>query len=125
MIKVIGSALIKNTEGKYLALKLKKEIVGNNYVPPGGKLEENETLRDCVIREVKEELNIDIDVKGIKGITEEKYDDGTWTFVLFDCVIIFGEPQITELDKISEIKWVELSEIKNSNSILWIDNNFR
>ncbi len=123
MIKVIGSALIKNTEGKYLALKLKKEIVGNNFVPPGGKLEENETLRECVIREVKEELNIDIEVKGIKGITEEKYDDGIWTFVLFDCEIISGEPQITEPEKISELKWVELSEIKHSNSILWVKDN--
>jgi len=123
MIKVIGSALIKNTEGKYLALKLKKEIVGNDFVPPGGKLEENETLRECVIREVKEELNIDIEVKRINGITEEKYDDGIWTFVLFDCVIIFGEPQIVETNKISELKWVELSEIKNSNSIHWVKSN--
>lgn len=123
MIKVIGSALIKNNEGKYLALKLKKEIVGNNFVPPGGKLEENETLRECVTREVKEELNIDIDAKGIKGVTEEKYEDGIWTFVLYDCVIASGEPQIVEPDKILEIKWVKLSEIKNSKSILWVNDN--
>ncbi len=123
MIKIIGSALIKNTEGKYLALKLKKEIVGNNYVPPGGKLEENETLRECVIREVKEELNIDIEVKEIKGITEEKYGDGIWTFILFDCEIISGEPRIVETNKISELKWVELSEIKNSSCILWVKDN--
>lgn len=121
MIKIIGSALIKNNEGKYLALKLKKQIVGSYFVPPGGKLEENETLRECITREVKEELGIDIDVKGIMGITEEKYEDGIWTFVLFDCVISKGEPQIIEPDKISEIKWVELSEIKNSDSILWIN----
>lgn len=120
MIKIIGSALIKNDGNKYLALRLNKEIVGNSFVPPGGKLEDNETLRECVVREVKEELNIDIEVGGIVAVTEEKYDDGYWTFVFFDASIKHGSTMIMETDKILKIKWVDISEIKNYHSIQWV-----
>lgn len=120
MIKVVGSALIKNEEGKYLAVKLNKEIIGGVFVPPGGKLEQNETIRECIIREVKEELNIDIEIKKLEAITEEEYADGHWVFIMYGASIISGTPQIMEPEKILEIKWVDLSEFKNSNSIRFL-----
>ncbi len=120
MIKVVGSAIIENEKGKVLAIRLNKEIVGGVFVPPGGKLENDETIRECVIREVKEELGIDIEITGIVGITEEKYDDGFWVFVLYGAKIIKGEPVIMEPSKILEIKWMDRDEFKNSNSIHWL-----
>lgn len=120
MIKIVGSALIKNSEGKYLAVRLDKEVVGGVFVPPGGKLEENESLRDCVIREVKEELDLEISIKGIVALTEEKYDDGYWTFVFYEASIVSGIPKIMEPSKIIEVKWVDISEMKNSESIRWL-----
>lgn len=120
MIKVVGSAIIRNNEGKILAIKLNKEIVGGVFVPPGGKLEPDETLRECIIREIKEELGIEIELTGIEGITEEKYDDGHWVFVLYGAKIISGVPEIKEPGKILEIKWIDISELKNSSFIKWI-----
>lgn len=51
------SALIMNQKGEFLLVNLKsfKEIY---HAIPGGGLEENETLKDAVYREIKEELNI-------------------------------------------------------------------
>jgi ADP-ribose pyrophosphatase YjhB (NUDIX family) len=120
MIKIVGSALIKNNEGKYLAVKLDKEVVGGVFVPPGGKLENDESLRDCVIREVKEELNIEITISGIVAVNEKNYEDGYWTFVLFDASIIEGIPTIMEPDKILETKWVDINDFENSSTIKWI-----
>ncbi len=120
MIKVVGSALIKNDEGKILAIRLNKEFVGGVFVPPGGKLEQDETVRECVIREVKEELDIDIEITGIEGIEEEKYEDGYWLFILYGARIISGTPEIKEPGKIIEIKWLDRSELKNSDSITWL-----
>jgi len=122
MIKVVGAALIQNEEGKYLAERLNKEIVGGVLVPPGGKLEENESVRECIIRELKEELNIDVEITKLEAITEEKYEDGYWIFVLYGAKIIGGTPTIMEQGKILEIKWVDISEIKNANSIKWVRN---
>lgn len=38
---------------------------------PGGIVEENETVQNAVIREVKEETGIDIDIIGFCGVSQE------------------------------------------------------
>lgn len=121
MIKVVGSAIIENDEGKVLAFRLNKEIVGGVFVPLGGKLEDNETIRECVIREVKEELGIDIEIAGINGITEEKYADGFWVSILYGAKILKGTPKIMEPEKILEIKWIDRDKFKNSDAIHWLN----
>lgn len=52
---------------KLLLVNSKKEILlanmNRNYQLPGGHLEENETLEECLFREVKEETGIEIEKK--------------------------------------------------------------
>jgi ADP-ribose pyrophosphatase YjhB (NUDIX family) len=103
-----------------LAVRLNKEVIGGVLVPPGGKLEADESVRECIIRELKEELNIDVEINKLEAITEEKYEDGYWVFILYGAKIIKGEPTIMEPDKILELRWVDISEVKNSNSIKWV-----
>lgn len=112
MIKVIAAALIKNEEGKVLGIHLNKERPEGVWVPPGGKLENGESLRECVIREVKEELDVNIEFVGLAAVTEEEYPDGLWTFILFYCKIINGEPKIMEPGKILGFKWMEMEDLK-------------
>ncbi len=42
------------------------------YVIPGGELEENETLEENVIRELKEEFSVDIKILGYLGVEEDE-----------------------------------------------------
>jgi 8-oxo-dGTP diphosphatase len=120
MIKIVVSAIIRNKENKVLAVKLAKEIVGGVWVPPGGKLEENETARECLIRELNEELDIEVELGEIVGITEEKYPDGEWVFILYDAEIIKGEPKCMEPGKILEVGYVEIEQIKKHELIKWV-----
>lgn len=120
MNKVVCSALIKNDEGKYLAIRLDKEVDGGVIIPAGGKLEPNETARECVVREVKEEVGLDVEVVKLAGIVEEEYEDGIWTFIVYECKIISGEPVNMEPNQIMEIVWVDLGSIKNGDKIMWV-----
>ena len=110
MIKVVVSAIIKNEEEKVLAVKLAKEIVGGVWVPPGGKLEEDETARDCLKREVREELGIEIEIVDLVGVSEEEYKDGYWVFLLYSAKIIKGIPKSQEKKKVLEIKYIKQEE---------------
>jgi 8-oxo-dGTP diphosphatase len=120
MIKVIASAIIKNTENKVLAVKLKKNIVGGAWVPPGGKLNKNETMRECVKRELKEELDVEIAIKRIAGISEEEYEDGYWVFVLYEAEIISGKLLNLEPKKISNFSYVNPKDLKKYENIQWV-----
>ncbi len=53
--------------------KNKNNKIKEYYALPGGHIEQNETKEECVIREVKEELSIDIKVLKYLGTVEKKH----------------------------------------------------
>ena len=58
----VAAAIIK-FDNKFLCLQRGQsqyDYVSFKYEFPGGKLEEDESEKDCLIREIKEELDIDI-----------------------------------------------------------------
>ena len=60
---------------------------------PGGKVEPNETFEHCLIRELHEELAIEISVgKQIEEITHA-YPEKTVRLRFFRCTLLSGEPQ--------------------------------
>jgi len=52
--------------------KRKKGIFQEYYAIPGGHIENNETDEECLKREIKEELNINIEIIDYLGIVEKK-----------------------------------------------------
>lgn len=66
--KVIASAIIKNNKGEILTITL-NDVNGKTInIPPGGRPEIGEPLRDCVVREVREEVNLEMkDIKLVGG----------------------------------------------------------
>jgi len=63
---------------------------------PGGKLEKNESELECIKREIKEEINIEIDV--LKKLPNSIYDYGTFEINLIPFIAnyISGEIKLTE-----------------------------
>jgi 8-oxo-dGTP diphosphatase len=103
-------------KNKYLICQRKK---GRRYELkwefPGGKLESNETIEDCLRRELKEELAIEI--HSIKRIHTEAayYEDGGLFNVAYCFVSIFyGEPQNIVFE---QIRWVTLDELKKMDML--------
>jgi len=82
---------------------------------PGGKLEENEIEIDCIKREIREELNIEIEI--LKRLSSSTYDYGTFKIRLIPYLAnyISGNIQLAEhrdyrlLDKseLLNLDWAE------------------
>lgn len=59
---------------------------------PGGKLEENEDPRDCLRREIKEELGVKIEVERIEDVVFHRYADRSVLLLFYNCKLISGNP---------------------------------
>jgi A/G-specific adenine glycosylase len=107
--KQIGVAVITDSQGNILIDRRKQEgLLGGLWEFPGGKIEPGESVEECVSREIKEELGIEIAV-GDRLITiEHAYTHFKVTLNVFNCKHLSGEPQPIECD---EVKWVTLDEI--------------
>lgn len=120
MEKRVSSRAIIIEDGKLLTMfrrKIKKDgSIKEYYVIPGGGLEEEETLEENVIRELKEEFNVDIEV--VKFLGTEEYDDTIANYFL--CKIVSGTPKLSgeELERMTsenyyEIRYIDLNDIDN------------
>ena len=107
--KRIGVAAIADAQGKILIDRRKQEgLLGGLWEFPGGKIEPGESAEDCVRREIKEELGIEIEV-GSRLITiDHAYTHFKVTLNVFNCTHLSGDPQPLESD---EVRWVTLNEI--------------
>ena len=55
-------------DGKILLIKRKDEPFAGAWALPGGFVEYNESTEDAIIREAKEETNLDIAIKTLLGV---------------------------------------------------------
>lgn len=82
---------------------------------PGGKIEENETAEECLIREIREELNIDIEITSGLSPKEHRYPDKVILLIPFICQCINGEILLKEH---SDYQWVNIQNLPNLN---WVE----
>ena len=83
--------------------------LGGLWEFPGGKVELDETLPQCLRREIKEELGIRIKVgKPITSI-DHAYTHFKITLYAFECEFVSGKPQALQ---VQDFKWVRMSELK-------------
>jgi A/G-specific adenine glycosylase len=106
--KVIGAAVIWR-DGKILIDRRKTGgAMGGLWEFPGGKVEPGETISDCILREIREELGITIAVGEPLITIEHAYDTFVVELHVHHCQHVEGEPQTIECD---EIRYVTVDEL--------------
>ena len=107
MINVVA-AIIKNEGGKILIAKRNlKKSQGGLWEFPGGKIEKDETREEAVIREIKEELTIDIKVDKYLAEKVFNYPDKDINLIAMECTQICGNVKLTEHE---DYKWIKIEE---------------
>ena len=107
--KLIGVAVIWNDVGQILIDRRRPEgLFGGLWEFPGGKIELGETAEDCIKREIREELGIDIEVGEHLITIDYTYSQLRVTLSVHHCRHLVGDPMPIECE---EIRWVSLDEI--------------
>ena len=71
IIKVTAGVIMKN--GKVLLCRRRTGLLAGKWEFPGGKVEDGEEASDCLVREIKEELSINIEDLRYIGRTDHHY----------------------------------------------------
>ncbi len=109
--KRIGVAAIWNQAGQILIDRRKSGgTMGGLWEFPGGKIEPGETVAECIEREIREELAIEIAVGEHLISIEHTYRTFHLTLTVHHCQHISGVPQPIESE---EIRWVNINDLGN------------
>lgn len=107
---IVTAAVIQRDGKVLLAKRPSKGLLGGMWEFPGGKIERNETLKDCLTREIQEELDAIISVGEPLGIYKHAYTHFRITLHAFFCELTEGEPKPIEA---AELAWVHPSDLQH------------
>jgi mutator protein MutT len=109
--KRIGVAVIWDQAGQILIDRRKASgTMGGLWEFPGGKIEPGETVEECISREIREELAIEITVGEQLISIDHTYPTFHLTLTVHHCQHVSGIPQPIESE---EIRWVNIRDLGN------------
>ena len=78
--------------------------LGGRWEFPGGKREPGETFQQCLVREIREELGVEIAVGELFEDISHTYPEKSVHLKFFICQLLSGEPQPLDC---AAVKWVD------------------
>jgi 8-oxo-dGTP diphosphatase len=113
----VTAAVIVN-DGKILCVQRnenKYNYISKKWEFPGGKVEENEKIEETIVREIREELNLEIKVNSFFMQVNHSYPDFNLIMDTFICEIIGG---ILTLNEHIDSSWLLKEEL---NALDWAE----
>jgi len=109
-VRIVTAAVIEE-DGKILIAKRRAgDRFGRLWEFPGGKLESGESPEQCLERELREELGIDVRVSGFLGSYPFSSPALSLELQVFRACIIGGRPCPREHE---EVRWVSPGDLKS------------
>ncbi|MBS1231713.1 MAG: hydrolase [Bacteroidetes bacterium] len=121
----VTCAIIRNEENEVLVVQRgEKSDHPFKWEFPGGKLKDNETAEECILREIQEELSIDIVI--CKRMTDAEYDYGNKQIKLipFICDTLDDMPLLSEHVAFKWLKPVDLEKIDFSEADIIVADQY-
>ena len=107
MAIVVAAAVIERYGALLVTRRLEGTHLEGRWEFPGGKCEPGETLHDCLIREIDEELAVDVRPGATLLVTTHAYPEKTVELHFIACDLI-GNP---EPQQGQQMQWIERSRL--------------
>jgi len=106
----VSAALIFRDGKLLITQRHARAHLGGLWEFPGGKREPDETFEQCLVREIREELGVEISVGKLFESVTHAYPEKTVRLKFFVCRLERGEPQRLGCEA---LKWVGKSELED------------
>lgn len=111
-MKIVVAALLEDQNYYLVARRAIGQSLEGYWEFPGGKLEKNESIPNCIIREIQEELNLEIIPGDIFAESNHKYDKGEIKLIAIFAKIKSGQIELRVHDR---YKWLNPKDILTLN----------
>lgn len=111
-LKIICGAIVIKDDKFAIVQEAKKHVRGLWNIP-AGHLETNENIYTGTIREIKEEIGLDVELEGLIGVYQHKSKLGNNIVSFYFHASVAGGELKNDLEKILHIKWVTFDEFLN------------
>jgi len=107
MIRVAAGIIVH--EGKVLIARRKQgQNHGGLWEFPGGKIEVNETPQECLVRELHEELGIEVEAGRIVAEAWDRSGHGSFVILAVEAGLVSGSIRPTVHDEVKWVSWEDL-----------------
>ncbi len=115
--------VIVNGEGRFLILRLpqNEEFGTGMWMLPGGRLESDDQPEEGLLREVKEETGLEVDIVAPVHTARWGIEDPPKYTIFYLCRAV-GETDIRISDEHTEARWVGFDGL---SEIVWLNDAFR
>jgi A/G-specific adenine glycosylase len=105
----VAAAVTVHADGRLLvAQRNADDMLGGLWEFPGGRREGDETLPQCLVREMQEELGVEVAVGESLTVVKHAYTHFHITLTAFLCRLIAGEPRCLDC---AAFRWVSPGEL--------------
>jgi A/G-specific adenine glycosylase len=101
--EVAAAVTIRDDGSVLLAQRNTDDMLGGLWEFPGGKREDGETLSECLVREMREELDVGIEVGELLTVVRHAYTHFRITLHAFCCRLVDGQPRCLDC---AAFRWV-------------------
>ena len=118
---VVGAAVVTNRKGEVLiAQRRDTDMLGGLWEFPGGKQEPGETIQQCIARELKEELGINVEIGDFLITVKHAYSHFTMEMHTYFAKIKSSRPRSIECQDFQWLKFSDLRRVPYSKADLYI-----
>ena len=103
----VVAAVIKKDDKIFCCQRGPKGECAFKWEFPGGKIEPGETKEEALLREIKEELDADIEVKEYVGENEFHYPEKDVKLIFYKAELISDAVKLLEHE---DYKWIKIEE---------------
>jgi len=106
----VAAGVIRRGEFVLIARRLPEAHLGGYWEFPGGTREEGESLEECLVREIKEELDLTVRVGRHALTVRQEYPERLLDLHFYLCTPVAGTPEAIGCD---EFRWVTIPELRD------------